>query len=88
MEFEWDEAKRLKNLAKHKLDFGDAALLDWANVRVIEDRRKDYREPRYWAFAKLNGRLYLVAFILRGDRVRLISFRKANRKEVVRYGQA
>lgn len=86
MELEWDEAKRLSNLEKHGLDFTDAPKLDWDNATFIQDRRKDYPEPRYWAFAMLGKRLHIVTFCLRGMKVRLISFRKANDRETRRYG--
>jgi len=74
MELEWNEFKRRANLAKHGLDFADAPKLDWDNATFVEDRRKTYSEPRYWAFAMLGARLHLVAFCLRGTKVRIISF--------------
>jgi len=86
MEPEWDEAKRLANLAKHGLDFADVSKLDWDNATFVEDRRKDYPEQRYWAFAMLGRRLHMVAFCLRGTKVRIISFRRANDREQKRYG--
>jgi uncharacterized DUF497 family protein len=86
METEWDPAKRLANLAKHGLDFEDVALLDWDNSKVLPDTRKAYPEPRFRAFAMSNGRLHMVVFCIRGTKVRVISFRKANKKEVTRYG--
>ncbi len=87
MELEWDEAKRRSNLRKHGLDFDDAKFLDWDNATVIEDTRFAYPEPRYWAFARWNDRLHMVAFCLRDDSVRIISFRKANDRETKRYGK-
>jgi uncharacterized protein len=87
MDFAWDEKKRTKNLAKHGLDFADVPLMDWAGATILEDVRADYGERRYWAFAHWNARLHLVAFALRGDKVRIISFRRASRKEVLRYGK-
>lgn len=86
MELEWDEAKRHENLAKHGLDFADVSELDWDNATVLEDARFPYPEPRFWAFAMWRRRLHMVAFCLRGTKVRIISFRKANAKEVKRYG--
>lgn len=43
MEFEWDEAKRLKTLFERGIDFIDAALI-WDDPlrQVREDTRKDY----------------------------------------------
>lgn len=87
METEWDEHKRLSNIEKHDLDFADAKRLDWDNANVIPDTRYDYPEPRFWAYARgENGRLYLVAFCLRGEKVRIISFRRANDREEKKYG--
>ena len=87
MEFAWDEDKRLSNLAKHGLDFANVAFLDWEGATVLEDTRIAYAEPRYWAFARWNDRLHMVAFALRGRKIRIISFRRASRKEVMRYGK-
>ena len=87
MDLEWDDAKRRNNLVKHGLDFDDARFLAWDDATYIEDRRYSYSEPRYWAFAAWNDRLYMVAFCVRGRKVRLISFRKANPREVRRYGK-
>ncbi len=82
LELEWDEAKRQSNLEKHGLDFADARHLDWDEATYLEDRRLSYPEPRYWAFARWNRRLYLVAFCVRENKVRIISFRKANDREI------
>jgi uncharacterized DUF497 family protein len=86
MHFTWDEKKRQKNIAKHGLDFADIAFMDWAAATILDDARTDYGERRYWAFMTWNARLHLVAFAVRGEAVRVISFRRANRKEVRRYG--
>ena len=86
-ELEWDEDKRRANIQKHGLDFADAKHLDWDNAVYVEDTRFAYPEPRYWAFALWRRRLHLIAFCRRGSKVRIISFRMANRKEVKRYGR-
>ncbi|HKU55228.1 MAG TPA: BrnT family toxin [Rhizomicrobium sp.] len=87
LELEWDEEKRRANIQKHGLDFADAKHLDWDTATYIEDTRFPYPEPRYWAFAPWKRRLHLVAFCRRGARLRIISFRKANAREVNRYGK-
>jgi uncharacterized protein len=84
---EWDEAKRLANLAKHGLDFRDVPFMDWDNAVIVPDLRFDYPEPRFWAFAMLNTRLHMAAFCYRGRKVRVISFRKANGRETRLYGK-
>lgn len=81
MEFEWDEAKRQSNLAKHGVDFTDAAQV-LANARLtLEDTRRDYGEQRYLAFGEMNGLLFVVAFTLRDGAFRIISARRANSRE-------
>jgi uncharacterized DUF497 family protein len=87
MAFEWDEAKRAANLAKHGIDFA-AAIKAFADpALVIEpDRRRDHGEPRWRAYGRLGGRLLVIAFTVRDGRCRLISARKANRRERRRHG--
>jgi len=82
---EWNEIKRRRNLEKHGLDFADVSKLDWDNAKVLEDARFEYPEPRYWAFAMMGGRLHMVAFCIRGNKIRVISFRKASGKEEENY---
>jgi uncharacterized DUF497 family protein len=86
-EVEWDEAKRRANLDKHGVDFADVPFMDWENATILEDTRFDYPEPRFWAFGMFEGRLHLAAYCVRGTRIRIISFRKANAKEIRRYGK-
>jgi uncharacterized DUF497 family protein len=86
MEFEWDEAKRAANLAKHGLDFVDAAQFDWANAQVIPDRRFDYGEERSTAYGLMDGRLMVIIFTMRGSALRMVSFRRANKRETRKYG--
>jgi uncharacterized protein len=84
VKIEFDPAKNAENIAKHGLSFDDVVMLDWDNALVIEDARFDYNETRYMALAA-NGRVYSVAFTLRGDVMRVISFRKANKREERKY---
>lgn len=86
MEFEWDEAKRQANLAKHGLDFADAARLDWAGATILPDLRFDYGEDRFFAFLKWHDELHMIAFTWRANILRVVSFRRANRKERRLYG--
>jgi uncharacterized protein len=85
MDFEWDEAKRRANLAKHGLDFADVDEFDWAGSIRWPDMRKDYGEVRFAALGQLRGRLHSVSFTHRGAAYRLISLRKANRREYRKY---
>jgi uncharacterized DUF497 family protein len=81
MEFEWDEAKRQSNLAKHGVDFIDAAPVLADAPLILEDTRRDYGELRCLAFGERNGLLFVVAFTLRDGAFRIISARRANARE-------
>lgn len=57
--------------------------LGGAIVRI--DNRQIYSETRYRALGSIFGRIYAMAFTYRGDRLRIISLRKANKREVKHY---
>ena len=89
MRFEWDEQKAAQNLAKHKAPFDYASRLFLDPYRLDrEDTRHDYREERRLALGRIERRVYAVAYTMRRDVVRLISARKANRREQRRYYEA
>lgn len=81
MDYEWDESKRQANLAAHGLDFVAVASFDWESAFVAEDVRQEYHEKRYIALGLLGERLTVLVFTMRGSHIRVISFRKANRRE-------
>jgi uncharacterized DUF497 family protein len=81
LDFEWDPEKDRINIARHGISFAKAAAFDWQGAQVFTDDRQDYGEDRFQARGMLGGRLHFVVFTLRGDRVRLISLRKANKRE-------
>jgi uncharacterized DUF497 family protein len=88
MDFEWDEAKNRRNLAKHGISFEEAArVLAVPRLREVDDRRT-YGETRFRAYGMVEGRLLCVVYTLRGDRVRIISARRASRVERRTYRQA
>lgn len=84
--FEWDEAKRAANLAKHGVDFTAVERMDWDGGITTPDNRRDYGEPRFVTLGMIGGRLHVCAWTPRGDRVRIISLRKANEREVKALG--
>ena len=87
MAFDWDERKRALNLEKHGVDFADVASLAWETARVLVDDRRNYGEVRYRAVGLYKGRPHFVAFTIRGEKIRVISFRKANARETRLYGK-
>lgn len=79
--FQWDDEKRRANADKHGVDFPLIAEFDWQTAVVIEDRRRNYGERRYSATGLIGSRLHVVVFTPRGDGLRLISLRRANRRD-------
>jgi uncharacterized DUF497 family protein len=89
---EWDEAKRASTIVARSLDFADAALLFRSGVMVREDARRDYGERRFVAVGHLRNAVVSFVFTERGSTEnsntsvrRIISMRRATRKEVNAY---
>lgn len=85
MEYEWDEAKNRKNLAKHGLSFEDAELVFSGPCVTFEDDRFDYGEERLVTLGLLAGLLVVIAHSPRDEGTRIISMRKGNRREQTIY---
>ena len=81
MRYEWDTAKRRGNFAKHGLDFADAEQVFAGPCVTFEDSRFDYGEERLVTLGLLAGRVVIIAHAPRGEATRIISMRKANRRE-------
>jgi len=86
MEYEWDDNKASSNLRNHGVSFDSVVDFSWESAMVIEDDRNDYGERRFIAYGPIGNRLHCLVFTLRGEMIRVISLRKANRREVKRYG--
>ncbi|WP_116969096.1 BrnT family toxin [Blastomonas sp. UPD001] len=83
MEFEWDEAKRLINLEKHGIDFGDLAEFwegDLLNPAAVRDAGDELRLLAL-GVTRGDGRIIAVVYTVRGSAIRLISARRASRYE-------
>jgi uncharacterized protein len=85
MQYEWDENKRRQNFEKHGIDFADAVFFDWQSALETEDDRNDYGETRIKAFGLLHSRLAVLVYTRRNGIIRLISLRKANKREEAAY---
>lgn len=85
IEYEWDEAKYVSNLEKHKADFKDAGdVYEHKDKITLKDTR--YDEVRYMDIAPVFGRLMVLVYVIRNEKVRIISFRKAHKpKEINLY---
>lgn len=78
--YEWDEAKRLANLEKHKLDFIDSCLL-FDGRPVAHVPAKTETEERTLSIGQINGKFYTVVWTQRGYARRIISFRRSRHEE-------
>ncbi|OGT26534.1 MAG: hypothetical protein A3I77_06735 [Gammaproteobacteria bacterium RIFCSPLOWO2_02_FULL_42_14] len=86
MNFEWDDNKRMMNLEKHGLDFFDAHELWDSPMLVADDQRYHYGENRFIALGLLKNHVVVCAYTIReNETIRVISFRKANSREVKHY---
>ena len=80
MQFEWDEDKRLLNIAKHGLDFVRAQLV-FDGRPVVTGRSSHPQEARWLTTGVVDGRFYTVVWTQRYDIVRIISARRARDAE-------
>ena len=81
MLFEWNEAKRRRNLLKHGFDFADCARIFAGTVVTTFDDRFDYSELRLTAFGFLDDRVVAISFAAIDEVIRIISMRQATRHE-------
>lgn len=81
-EFEWDDAKATENWRRHGVTLrqGGEALHDPFAIEEV-DEREDYGEERVNVIAMRQGVLLHVTYTLRGDRIRIISARRATKHE-------
>ena len=87
MRITFDPAKNARNIAERGLSFERVAELDWETAIVAEDTRRDYGETRLLVMAQLDDRLHAVVVTPRGEDLQVISFRRANQRELKRYGK-
>ena len=85
MQIESDPTKDAENRARHGLPLSLAGALDWDAAMVWADDRFQYDELRMIALAPKTETLYYVAFVEREAVRRIISLRRATRREVTRY---
>jgi uncharacterized DUF497 family protein len=83
--YRWDDDKHAPNLTTHGIDFAAAMSFEWEQALIWRDLRRDYGERRFLALARIEGRVHLMVFTPRGGYLRIISLRKANRREARRH---
>ena len=86
MKFEWDENKNRKNIRKHGIDFNDAKeVFKDEKAKETPDIRKDYGEERWKIIGVFFGSILSVIYTIRQTAIRIISARRANKKEKDEY---
>ena len=88
MEITYDPRKNERNLRERGLGFEMVAGFDFGSAVYAIDTRKDYGELRTRALGFIGDTLYALVFTMRGSALRVISLRRANRKERNRYEKA
>lgn len=81
----YDPKKNERNIRERGLSFGQVAELDFTAALIEEDTRRNYGERRMRALAFLDGRLHAVVYVHVDADTRVISFRRASKKEGKRY---
>lgn len=87
--FEWHERKARENLRKHGLSFEEAATA-FRDPRslTIHDPDHSKGEERFVFLGKaISGSIVVVVHVERGDNIRIISARRASRREREQYEQ-
>lgn len=87
MKIEFDPNKSEKNRQERGLPFDDVKAFDWQTAIIWQDDQFNYPEIRLNALGLIDERVYSVTFTPVKEGIRVISFRKANKREVTRYEQ-
>ena len=84
MPFEYDPAKSATNKAKHGIDFDEAQVL-WKDAQVLEAPAKTDDEPRFLVIGRIGENHWTAVCAHGGDKVRIISVRRARKQEIDHY---
>lgn len=87
MKIECDLNKNPSNIKEHGIDFELVRLFDFFTAQFSLDNRHDYGEVRYRALGFIECWLHALTFVYRGEVMRVISLRKANKREIKYYEQ-
>jgi uncharacterized protein len=87
MEIEFDTNKNEANIRLRGLSFERVVDFDFETAVYRQDFRRDYGEIRIRTLGFLDGRLHALVFTETAKGIRVISFRKANKREVKTYEQ-
>lgn len=82
--FEYDLNKSVSNKSKHGIDFEEAQLI-WEDPALVEIPAKTADEPRFLIIGIIGEKHWSAVITYRGDKVRLISVRRARKEEIAIY---
>jgi uncharacterized DUF497 family protein len=85
VEITFDPRKNERNQRERGLCFEMVAEFAFSSAKYVQDNRKDYGEVRIRALGFIEFTLYALVFTMRGNALRVISLRRANRKERKQY---
>lgn len=90
LEFDWDQGNRTKSWIRHRVSAKEQEEAFFSkNKRVFKDLKHSQLEERFLLFAKTKkGRKIIIAFTIRNEKIRCISARPMNKKEVLLYEEA
>lgn len=86
MNFEWDDKKSEVNKEKHGIDFKTAKEI-WLDENRVEICTSHPIENRNIIIGHVHNKLWTAIYTVRGDATRLISVRRARKKEAKLYGK-
>ncbi len=81
MDFEFDPNESGSNKAKHGIDFVEAQAL-WNDPDLIEIPVRTSDEPRFLVVGMISKKHWSAVVTCRGDRIRIISVRRARHEEI------
>lgn len=88
MKIVFDPNKDAINTAKHGVSLTEANWIEWETLWALEASGADFGEVRMVGYAYIGLRLYCVVYTDRPEGRRIISLRKANRREIRKYAEA
>lgn len=83
----FDPTKNLANAVKHGIPLSHASAFEWDTAIMWPEIRRNYGESRMACLGYIRFRLYAPVFVDRDGERRIVSLRKANRREIERYAK-
>ena len=82
MQFEWDQAKSIENEKKHGVSFEEAIVIwDGIHLEISDIAHSEDGKERNATMGWIGDRVFVVIWTVRGEKIRLISVRKARKNE-------